>query len=125
MTTTHHQEATMIVPPTRSEKITWATFYATITLGGILVLALPPRTIGTPLGDLVTLAWGLLLTTAIIPTVSSLHGRYKWEYVTLIPVTAGILIYAGNVWWIVFTATPTRAAQASIITALAIGLFRR
>lgn len=114
----------MFTPPTRGEKLSWAAFYGLITIAGLLVLTMPPRTIDGPLGELITLAWGVFMTVAIVPTITSIKGRYKWEYAALPLVIGGILIYAATIWYLVLD-TPTRAVQATLITALAIGVFRR
>lgn len=114
----------MFTPPTRCEKLSWAAFYGTITAAGILVLTMPPRTIEGPLGDAITLSWGVFLTVSIVPTTASIKGKYKWEYAALPIVIGGVLIYAATIWYLAID-TPTRAAQATLITALAIGVFRR
>lgn len=85
---------------------------------------MPPRTIEGPLGEWLTLAWGIFLAVAIIPAIASVKGKYKWEYATLPLVIAGVGIYAAMIWYLTLD-TPTRAAQAFIITALAVGLFNR
>lgn len=114
----------MFTPPTRSERLGWATFYGVFTVGGVVVLTIPPRTIEGPLGELLTLVWGLLWVTAIIPAVASLYNRYKIEYPTILLTLAGVAIYAFNIWAQV-PDTHTRATQGLTVTALAIGLSLR
>lgn len=114
----------MFTPPTRGEKITWATYYSLIFLQGIAVLVIPPQTIEGPLSTPLTFAWGIFLTVAVIPAIASINGRFKWEYTTLPLVIAGMGIYVLALWSLV-PATPTRAAQALAITALTVGIARR
>lgn len=114
----------MFTPPTRGEKLTWTAFYTVIAASGFVVLIMPPKTIEGPLGDWLTLAWGIFLTVALIPAIGSIKGKYKWEYVTLPLVIAGVGIYALMAWHLTWD-TPTRAAQALTISALVIGLFNR
>ena len=114
----------MFTPPSTAERYGWATFYGTFAIGGATVLAMPPRTIEGPLGQYLTLAWGILWVAAIIPAIASLYNRYRIEYPAILLVTAGVAIYAANIWAQV-PSTPTRATQALTVTALAIGLSLR
>lgn len=114
----------MFTPPTRGEKITWTMFYSLITAQGLAVLIVPPQTIETPLSGPLTSLWGALLVVAIVPTIGAARTRYKWEYTGLLPVIAGMAVYALTLWSLV-PATPTRTAQALAITALTVGLGRR
>ena len=50
----------MFTPPTKPERLGWATFYGIFAAGGAVVLTSPPRTIGGPLGDILTTVWGIL-----------------------------------------------------------------
>src|SRR5699024_1942932 len=83
-------------------------------------LAMPPRTIEGPLGQYLTLAWGILWVAAIIPAIATFHNRYKIEYPTILLVLAAVAIYAANLWAQV-PDTHTRPTQALTVTALAIG----
>ena len=114
----------MFTPPSTAERYGWATFYGTFAIGGATVLAMPPRTIEGPLGQYLTLAWGILWVAAIIPAIATFHNRYKIEYPTILLVLAGVAIYAANIWAQV-PDTHTRATQALTVTALAIGLSLR
>src|SRR5690625_6146006 len=107
----------MFTPPSRPERVTWALFYGVIAAGGALVLIMPPTTIETPLGRLITSFWGFLLLTAVIPAVAAIKGRFKWEYTILPLIISGILIYAATIWSLTLE-TPTRATQATLTTAL-------
>ena len=114
----------MFTPPTKLERLGWATFYGIFALGGITVLTIPPRTIESPLGDALVIIWGLLWVTAIVPAIASLYNRYSIEYPAILLVTAGVAIYAANIWAQV-PDTLTRATQALTVTALAVGLTLR
>src|SRR5690625_7297397 len=108
----------MFTPPPTAERYGWATFYGTSAIGGATVPAMPPRTIEEPLGQYLTLAWGILWVAAIIPAIATFHNRYKIEYPTILLVLAGVAIYAANIWAQV-PDTHTRATQALTVTALA------
>ena len=114
----------MFTPPTPTEKLAWTGFYSIITVAGVIVLTMPPRTIEGPLGEWLTLAWGTFLCVAAIPAVATMTGKYRWEYATLPLVIAGVLIYASMIWHLT-AHTPTRLAQALLITALAVALTNR
>src|SRR5690625_3285192 len=114
----------MFPPPSKPERLGWATFYGIFAVGGAVVLIFPPRTIGGQLGDILVTVWGILWVAAIIPAIATFHNRYKIEYPTILLVLAGVAIYAANIWAQV-PDTHTRATQALTVTALAIGLSLR
>src|SRR5699024_542810 len=114
----------MFTPPSKPERLGWAAFYGTFALGGVTVLTIPPRTIEGPLGDFLTITWGILWVSAIVPAIATLYNRYRIEYPAILLVTAGVAIYAANIWAQV-PDTHTRATQALTVTTLAIGLTLR
>src|SRR5699024_1547044 len=114
----------MFTPPSKPERLGWATFYGIFAVGGAVVLIIPPRTIGGPLGDILTTVWRILWTTDIVPAIASLYNRYRIEYPAILLVTAGVAIYAANIWAQV-PDTHTRVTQALTVTALAVGLTLR
>ena len=114
----------MFPPPSKPERLGWATFYGIFAVGGAVVLIFPPRTIGGALGDLLVTVWGILWVSALIPAWASLYNKYRVEYPTILLVTAGVAIYAANIWAQV-PGTLTRATQALTVTALAVGLTLR
>ena len=114
----------MFIPPSKPERLGWATFYGIFAVGGAVVLIIPPRTIGGQLGDILVTVWGILWVSALIPAIASLYNRYRIEYPTIMLVTAGVAIYAANIWAQV-PDTHTRATQALTVTALAVGLTLR
>ena len=114
----------MFPPPSKPERLGWATFYGIFAVGGAVVLIFPPRTIGGQLGDILVTVWGILWVTAIVPAIASLYNRYRIEYPAILLVTAGVAIYAANIWAQV-PDTHTRATQALTVTTLAIGLTLR
>ena len=114
----------MFPPPSKPERLGWATFYCIFAVGGAVVLIFPPRTIGGQLGDILVTVWGILWVTAIVPAIASLYNRYRIEYPAILLVTAGVAIYAANIWAQV-PDTHTRATQALTVTALAVGLTLR
>ena len=114
----------MFTPPSRSERIGWTAFYSIFAIGGVVVLTIPPRTIGGPLGDILVTVWGILWVSALIPAWASLYNKYRLEYPTIMLVTAGVAIYTANIWAQV-PDTHTRATQALTVTALAVGLTLR
>src|SRR5690625_354364 len=114
----------MFTPPSKPERLGWATFYGIFAVGGAVVLIIPPRTIGGPLGDILTTVWGILWVSALIPAWASLYNKYRIEYPTIMLVTAGVAIYAANIWAQV-PDTLTRATQALTVTALAVVLTLR
>src|SRR5690625_1765758 len=119
-----HRGRIMFTPPSKPERLGWATFYSIFAVGGAVVLISPPRTIGGPLGDTLITVWGILWVSALIPAWASLYNKYRVEYPAITLVTAGAAIYAANIWAQV-PDTPTRATQALTVTALAIGLTLR
>lgn len=114
----------MFPPPSKPERLGWATFYGIFAVGGAVVLIFPPRTIGGQLGDILVTVWGILWVTAIVPAIASLYNRYRIEYPAILLVTAGVAIYAANIWAQV-PGTHTRATQALTVTALAVVLTLR
>ena len=114
----------MFPPPSKPERLGWATFYGIFAVGGAVVLIFPPRTIGGQLGDILVTVWGILWVTAIVPAIASLYNRYRIEYPAILLVTAGVAIYAANIWAQV-PDTHTRATQALTVTALAVVLTLR
>ena len=114
----------MFTPPSKPERLGWATFYSIFAAGGAVVLTSPPRTIGGPLGDILTTVWGILWVSALIPAWASLYNKYRLEYPAILLVTAGVAIYASNIWTQV-PETPTRATQALTVTALVVCLSLR
>ena len=114
----------MFPPPSKPERLGWATFYCIFAVGGAVVLIFPPRTIGGQLGDILVTVWGILWVTAIVPAIASLYNRYRIEYPAILLVTAGVAIYAANIWAQV-PDTHTRVTQALTVTALAVGLTLR
>lgn len=114
----------MFTPPSKPERLGWATFYGIFAVGGAVVLIIPPRTIGGALGDILTTVWGILWVSALIPAWASLYNKYRVEYPTITLVTAGVAIYAANIWAQV-PGTHTRVTQALTVTALAVGLTLR
>src|SRR5690625_2944937 len=114
-----HRGRIMFTPPSKPERLGWATFYSIFAVGGAVVLISPPRTIGGPLGDILITVWGILWVSALIPAWASLYNKYRLEYPTITLVTAGVAIYAANIWAQV-PDTPTRATPALTVTALPI-----
>ena len=114
----------MFPPPSKPERLGWATFYGIFAVGGAVVLIFPPRTIGGALGDILVTVWGILWVSAIVPAIASLYNRYRIEYPAILLVTAGVAIYAANIWAQV-PGTHTRTTQALTVTALAVGLTLR
>ena len=114
----------MFTPPSKPERLGWATFYGIFAVGGAVVLIIPPRTIGGALGDILTTVWGILWVSALIPAWASLYNKYRVEYPTITLVTAGVAIYAANIWAQV-PGTHTRVTQALTVTALAVVLTLR
>src|SRR5699024_12330825 len=88
----------MFPPPSKPERLGWATFYCIFAVGGAVVLIIPPRTIGGPLGDILVTVWGILWVSALIPAWASLYDKYREEYHTLLLVTARVAIYAATIW---------------------------
>src|SRR5699024_10814968 len=76
------------------------------------------------LGDILVTVWGILWVLALIPAWASLYNKYRVEYPTILLVTAGVAIYAANIWAQV-PGTHTRTTQALTVTALAVGLTLR
>src|SRR5699024_6803202 len=62
-----HRGRIMFPPPSKPERLGWATFYCIFAVGGAVVLAFPPRTIGGSLGDILVTVWGILWVSALIP----------------------------------------------------------
>src|SRR5690625_2755471 len=91
-----HGGAIMFPPPSKPERLGWATFYGIFAVGGAVVLIFPPRTIGGALGDLLVTVWGVLWVSALIPAWASLYNKYRVEYPTILLVTAGVAIYAAT-----------------------------
>ena len=114
----------MFTPPSKPERLGWATFYGIFAVGGAVVLIIPPRTIGGQLGDILVTVWGILWVLALIPAWASLYNKYRVEYPTITLVTAGVAIYAANIWAQV-PGTHTRVTQALTVTALAVVLTLR
>ena len=114
----------MFTPPSKPERLGWATFYGIFAVGGAVVLIIPPRTIGGALGDILTTVWGIIWVSALIPAWASLYNKYRVEYPTITLVTAGVAIYAANIWAQV-PGTHTRVTQALTVTALAVVLTLR
>src|SRR5690625_4119525 len=114
----------MFPPPSKPERLGWATFYGIFAVGGAVVLALPPRTTGGQLADILVTVSGILWALALTPAWASLYNKYRVEYPTILLVTAGVAIYAANIWAQV-PDTLTRATQALTVTALAVGLTLR
>src|SRR5690625_2940208 len=110
--------------PAKPEGLGWATFYSIFAVGGAVVLIFPPRTIGGQLSDILVTVWGILWVLALIPAWASLYNNYRVEYPTILLVTAGVAIYAANIWAQV-PGTHTRTTQALTVTALAVGLTLR
>src|SRR5699024_10016210 len=65
-----------------------------------------------------------LWVSALIPAIASLYNRYRIEYPAILLVTAGVAIYAANIWAQV-PDTHTRVTQALTVTAVAVGLTLR
>src|SRR5690625_381123 len=67
----------MFTPPSKPERLGWATFYSIFAAGGAVVLISPPRTIEGPLGDILIIVWGILWVSALIPAWASLYNKYR------------------------------------------------
>src|SRR5699024_4966383 len=76
----------MFPPPSKPDRLGWATFYGIFAVGGAVVLAFPPRTIGGSLGDILVTVWGILWVLALIPAWASLYDKYRVEYPTILLV---------------------------------------
>lgn len=97
---------------------------AALTMG-VWAVWLTPQTVSARLPAFITDVWGVL---AVVGAVACLYGaltrRYRWE-LTGLPLEVGaVVIYAVTVWDIT-TEAPTRLAQASAVTALALALLIR
>ena len=115
----------MFTPPTRGERISWAVFYAGTVVAGVFIVVVPPITMDAPFGDWLTVLWGLMLATAIIPGVTTFRADgFKWEYATLPLLIAGVAIYAAKVWYQTLH-LPSKGAKAALLTVLVVGLGRR
>src|SRR5690625_5424567 len=114
----------MFPPPSKPERLGWATFYGIFAVGGAVVLIFPPRTIGGSLGDILVTVWGILWVLALNPAWAYLYNKYRVEYPTILLSTAGVAIYAANIWAQV-PGTHTRTTRAPTVTAMAVGLTRR
>src|SRR5699024_1161936 len=101
----------MFPPPSKPERLGWATFYCIFAVGGAVVLIIPPRTIGGSLGDILVTVCGILWVSALTPAWASLYNNYRVEYPTILLVTAGVATYAANIWAQV-PGTHTRVTQA-------------
>src|SRR5699024_11639005 len=111
----------MFPPPSKPERLGCATFYCIFAVGGAVVLAFPPRTIGGSLGDILVTVWGILWVSALISAWASLYNKYRVEYPTILLVTAGVAIYAANIWaQVPDTHTRTTPAQPDHALALVI-----
>jgi predicted membrane channel-forming protein YqfA (hemolysin III family) len=114
----------MFTPPTLGERLAWAGFYAWAVVAGLYIIIYPPIRLGEPTGPWLTILWGLLLVSAVVPMVASLNGKFKWEYAALPLVIAGVAAYAAKVWYFTWF-NPTDGAKAALLTALTLGLWRR
>src|SRR5690625_2372741 len=88
----------MFTPPSKPERLGWATFYGIFAVGGAVVLISPPRTIEGPLGNILITVWGILWVSALIPAWACLYNKYRLEYPTITLVRGGVAIYAANIW---------------------------
>src|SRR5690625_7629337 len=87
----------MFPPPSKPERLGWATFYGIFAVGGAVVLAFPPRTTGGSLGVILVTGWGILWVTALIPAWASVYNKYQAAYPSLLLVTPGITLYADSI----------------------------
>src|SRR5699024_4616182 len=114
----------MFPPPSKPERLGWATFYCIFAVGGAVVLAFPPRTIGGSLGDILVTVWCILWVSALIPARASLYNKSRIQYPTILLVPAGRATYAASL-RAETPGTHTTTTQALTVTALAVGLTLR
>lgn len=90
-----------------------------VALGGLAGLIVTPRTIETELGSaLIWIAGSVVVTSALPAVIGVALRRFRYEWVASWFTSAGLILYAGTLWWLVFSGASTRLMQASFITAL-------
>lgn len=94
--------------------------------GGGSAILWTPVTIESELGTYLTYFWG---GVAAIASVVAFFGvvldRYRLEWSASWFASGGITLYAGVLWWLVFTGSETRLTQAFLITALLVHTLNR
>lgn len=110
----------MPYPRRATERAAGALVGAGITVAGAWVLIRPPVSY-EGLGDMLTTAWGVLLTIGgILVTAGWAARSYKIELPGIIPAMGGLAIYSILSWQAALGDSPGSGPRASIVTAVTI-----
>src|SRR5699024_8718337 len=93
-----HRGRIMFPPPSKPERLGWATFYGIFAVGGAVVLIFSPRSIGGERGDILVTVWRILWVLPLIPASASVYNTYRIESPSTLRVTAAVAISAANIW---------------------------
>lgn len=88
-------------------------------IAGFASIFLTPNTLTQEIGHYLPMVSGVLvLISAGAAAYGVIKNQYPIELVAAWFASAGVLVYASTVWYLVFASTPTRLQQACNITAL-------
>jgi hypothetical protein len=112
-------------PPKPVERVLRGAGYLGVGFAAVWLLILPPSSIGSDLGRILTVVWCGFLLAAIPAAVSAFAGRYRGEYAS-IPWFGGAIILAVLHSWIqVFAGSVDITPRALTNTALVLFIAAR
>lgn len=112
----------MVTEP-RHMSVIYGGVYTLVALTGIGTLAVPPQTIASELGPVLSVAWAtLFIFGGALGMVTVLPGWWAWERWAILLTLAGIGIYGLVITTLHFTAAGSRLTQMGVL-ALASSVF--
>lgn len=104
-------------------RVTRAVLYACVIAAGVGGLVWQPTTIAGTIGEPLTVWWTMLAATGgLAALVGVVTDRWQVEALATWIAVGGLVGYAIAVWGIVVNDSPTRIAQACVVTGLAVAV---
>lgn len=104
-------------------RATRAVLYACVIAAGVGGLVWQPTTIAGTIGEPLTVWWTMLAATGgLAALVGVVTDRWQVEALATWIAVGGLVGYAIAVWGIVANDSPTRIAQACVVTGLAVAV---
>lgn len=113
------------IPPRwrRLLRIMRAVLYTCVICAGVGGLIWRPTTIAGTIGEPLTVWWTMLAATGGLAALTGVvSGRWQVEALATWVAVGGLIGYAIAVWGIVSQGSPTRLAQAFVVTGLTVAV---
>lgn len=104
-------------------RITRAVLYAWVIAAGVGGLVWQPTTIAGTIGEPLTVWWTVLAAAGgAAALISVIVGKWQIEALAVWGAVGGLIGYAVAVWGIVSDGSPTRIAQACVVSGLTVAI---